>query len=356
MKWRAKVPLVTGEVRLGQHEKSKAPSARTRVIAQARRGGITLVIGAGVSIPRGVPSWDSLAKLLWKEAFGNRRSPWKTSDQVHSPRQVPQFLPIIFELAYRKLGQDAFLNALKNCLYASVRYPSDDKDFKRSNESLAILARLIVQEYRRTSRRRINAVITFNADDLIEQAVDAAADLDKPSAQGQVAWVVARGTHSFSGGPRPLGRSPIPIYHIHGFVPSNHTIQYGKYYDHMLVFTDAQYWSTSAAASTFANRITASALSEGRCIFVGLSMTDINLLRWLAIRAVEKDRDLDAVRNTSGARWQEGFLDLGFNRHFWVRPPSDDPTGFVSEFLSLRGIESVEIDSWTGRTLQALFN
>jgi len=327
--------------------------ARTRLVAQAQRGGVTLVVGAGVSLPRGVPNWEVLAQRLWGEAFGQRPSPWEASDPAHSPRQVPQALPIVFELAYRKLGEAAFLEALQKHLYSNARYPGDDKRFKRSAESLAVFARLILQEHNRNSKRRIDAVITLNADDLIEQAVNAVAGIDKPQPGQEIAWVVARGTHSHSGGsPR---RRPMPIYHIHGFVPSNHTVQYGKYFDHMLVFTDAQYWSTSAAGSTFANRVIASALSESRCIFAGLSMTDINLLRWLAMRTLEMDRDLQAIRHVSGgAIIQQGIVGHGFRRHFWIRPSSDDPTGFVSEFLNLRGVESVAIGSWAGRGLQTL--
>src|SRR5215468_3452489 len=59
----------------------------------------------------------------------------------------------------------------------------------------------------------------------------------------------------------------------------------------MPVFTDSQYWSTSATTTSFANRVMASALSEGQCVFIGLSMTDINLLRWLALRNLDRDRD-----------------------------------------------------------------
>ena len=85
------------------------------------------------------------------------------------------------------------------------------------------------------------------------------------------------------------------MYHIHGFVPSDRMLTYERHFDHMLVFTDIQYWLTSATTSSFSNRVITSALGEGHCIFVGLSMTDINLIRWLALRTSEKDRDLSRV-------------------------------------------------------------
>lgn len=324
-------------------------SPRASLIRRTKRGGITLVIGAGVSLSRGVPDWETLAGRLWVEAFGKKRSPWQTPDAAHSPTRVPQFLPIIFELAYRKMGETRFLDALRKNLYSNVRYPGDDKGFKRSHESLAVLARLILQEHKRAGERRIDRIITLNCDDLVEQAVNAVAGLVRPRLAEQIAWPVARGTHSQWEGVHH--QPPISLYHIHGFVPSNHTVRYKNYYGHMLVFTDVQYWSTSAAASSFANRVMASALSESRCVFVGLSMTDINLLRWLAMRTIERDRDFEVTKKAKGGelRAQKTFFDVVFQRHFWIRPPSDDPTGFVSEFLRLRGVQSVAIDSWAGR-------
>jgi hypothetical protein len=324
---------------------------RERLIASSHRGGVTLVIGAGVSLSRGLPNWEELAEKLWRAAFGRRRSPWQTADESHSPRHVPQFLPIIFELAYRQLGERKFIEALQKHLYAGARYPSKDRKFKQSDETLAVLGRLLVQEYRRAGRRRIDAVITFNVDDLIEQAVAVMSGVENPSFDKELVRVVARPTHSFLGGP---ARRPIPLYHVHGFVPSNHMVRHGLHFDHMLVFTDTQYWATSGATATFANRILSSALGEGRCVFIGLSMTDINILRWLALRAIERDRDGQQAGEGKEAERQARFLDLGFRRHFWVRPASNDPTGFVTEFLGLRGVMGVDIESWAGGDFRAL--
>jgi hypothetical protein len=324
---------------------------RTRLIGSAQRGGVTLVLGAGVSLARGVPNWEELAKKLWTAAFGRRRSPWQTEDEARSPRHVPQFLPIIFELAYRKLGERAFIEALQRHLYADVDYPSRSRKFMQSDETLAVLGRLLVQEYRREGRRRIDAVITFNVDDLVEQAVAVMSGDANPRFDKEMVRVVARSTHSFLGGPR---RRPIPVYHVHGFVPSDHRAKHGRYFDHMLVFTDTQYWATSGAAATFANRILSTALGEGRCVFIGLSMTDISILRWLALRAIERDRDGQQTGEGREAERQAMFLDLGFQRHFWVRPASNDPTGFVTEFLGLRGVTGVEIESWAGGDFRAL--
>jgi hypothetical protein len=328
-----------------------------------RDGGITLVVGAGVSVPRHIPSWDALAEAIWTEVFPERRNPWQQTKEGGSPHYLPQFLPIVFELAYRKLDQKRFLRTLIKVLYANAELPLTDPNFSKSHESLAVLARLIVSEHKRGAKRRINAVITFNADDFIEQAV---ARLWAPvgsSSFGLVVTPVARSTHSFRS---IIHRHTIPIFHVHGYLGylssdrshSDRSLRSAESYESMLVFTDAQYWSTSATAFSFANRIMTSALCEGRCVFIGLSMTDINLLRWLALRTLDRDRDLSDVKQhfprgpytTKRLEVMEGQ----FNRHFWIRPASDDPTGFLTDFLAQRGVRAVEIDDWKGHSFEEL--
>jgi hypothetical protein len=345
---------------------SRGSNARQELINAARDGGITLVLGAGISMARGIPDWNCLAKAAWEDAFPNSPSPW-LSNGGPSPRTLPQFLPIIFERIYREHKEAGFVNLLRKHLYAKAKLPSQDPRFPKSNESLAVLARLLAAEHRRKGNRRIASIITFNADDLIEQAVErvASAGVVRP---------IVRSTHAFAG---RVSRPLIPIYHVHGYLSSRPGTDFDS---RMLVFTDSQYWSTSATSTSFANRVMASALSEGRCVFIGLSMTDINLLRWLALRNLDRDRDqllfeqarliawisersdqprnelLETVKNLmlQGSSSPSGTLDRHFRRHFWIRPPSTDPNAFLADFLSYRGIETVDITSWHDSSLHEL--
>lgn len=331
---------------------------QNRLFAATRRGAVTLVLGAGVSLPRGIPNWESLAKAVWKDAFPNRLAPWTDSKESAYLKNLPQFLPVVFELAYREVGEDQFLQILRRNLYQSARFPFRDPSFSRSDESLAVLARLIVKERKRRSGNRIAGVITFNADDFIEQAICRIAGMRDPVKQIRLVRTVARSIHAFEGS---SASSPTPVYHVHGFLSSDVLKMYAGHYEHMLVFTDAQYWSTSASAISFANRIMTSALCEGRCLFIGLSMTDINILRWLALRALERDRDLRSLTEyLPQARSPESpwarIMRNQFDRHFWIRPVSDDPFGFLTEFLRLRGIEAVEVRSWRDKSFAKLMS
>jgi hypothetical protein len=351
------------------------------LIAATQKGRVTLVIGAGVSIRRGIPSWIDLAKAVWKDVFPGRRSPWARDRNGYSPAELPQFLPIVFELVYRELKDEArFFAVLRKHLYAKARFPRG-RAFAGSNESLAVIARLVVAEHDREARGRIQSIITFNADDLIEQAIDCIAGMDNLNG---VSGAVARSTH------RMMPDTAVPIYHVHGYLPSGgrKRVRKGDYSssflgpERMLVFTDSQYWSTSAGDFSFANRIVNTALSENVCVFIGLSMQDINLLRWLALRALDRDRDQFDFGKTMLLKWLDerkrgvsqellfnvrdflsggqgrisGALDKHFRRHFWIRPSRTDPGGFLSDFLIYRGVNAVDIHAWDDGSFQKLMS
>jgi hypothetical protein len=169
-------------------------------------------------MPRGIPDWNTLAKRIWHEVFKDKPDPWSQHKLGSSPQEFPQFLPIIFELAYQKLGESRFLQILKEHLYAQAKYPFHDPAFARSKESLAVLGRLLVAEHKRGAARRITSVITLNADDFIEQAVARVYGVKDELMQTDVVGAINRSTHRLL---VPSPKEPVPVYHVHGFLPSD---------------------------------------------------------------------------------------------------------------------------------------
>ena len=150
----------------------------------------------------------------------------------------------------------------------------------------------------------------------------------------------------------------MPIYHVHGFLPRGGA--FDGLSEHRLVFTDSQYWSSGAAQASLANRTMNAALADSHCLFIGLSMTDANLLRWLGQRYNQIADDTHAAaervrRAGSSSPLAGGFdgealearIESRVRRHFWIRTPTDDPTGLLTEFLRRRGVDAVEIPSWS---------
>ena len=204
---------------------------RGMLIRKTRRGEVTLVIGAGVSRPFGIPNWNTLAQRLWARAFPDTPSPWDASDS-QSPLYLPQFLPIVFERAAEVLNKEdsnGFVTTLREAIYAEAKRLPKAEETEDATESLVVLAKVLVQEYQRYGERRIQRVVTLNIDSLLEMLTNRLMP-GKPGKRPKVVRSISRATQEplpsdyasrYNKGP---GKQPIPIYHIHGNIPNYRTV------------------------------------------------------------------------------------------------------------------------------------
>src|SRR3954470_9955094 len=104
---------------------------------------ITLVLGAGVSKPRGVPDWRELTRLLWTNLLGEKSvPPWlrdhtpaltatrawlsqtgapELAQRVCLDTPLPLADQMAIELLRTRAGNDAqFVDALRSALYATA--------------------------------------------------------------------------------------------------------------------------------------------------------------------------------------------------------------------------------------------
>ncbi len=326
-----------------------AADARRSLQKAVDSGGVTLVLGAGVSIGRGVPSWPALVRQLWRSVNPDQSAPDWLRGEVPPPHPFAlQILLEELEGALRwQLAQEAGPDAepptaadvqatlaqrIADCLYAEVR-GHDETD------TLGVLVEILRRE-QQSPIRRIKQVITFNADDLLERS----ANRDVDAGRTPVLFPVPRGSFHprHTGG--AFGCPPITVYHLHGFIPRSPT--YSRRADDTLVFTDAQYWGTIAEPSSFANRIMGTALQETHCIFIGLSMTDANLMRWFGLRFTEFLRDRMSFYEYTGRGAAEEKARDALSRHYWICTPADDPGRLIASHLERRGVVTVQIPNW----------
>ena len=107
---------------------------------------------------------------------------------------------------------------------------------------------------------KVNQVVTFNYDDLVETAlinhgIDVHSVFDR--------------TH-FSG-------NEFPVYHVHGMIPQFRQI------DSTPVLSEKEYHTLYKESFHWSNVVQLQALSSTTCFFIGLSMNDPNLRRLLDI-------------------------------------------------------------------------
>ena len=228
---------------------------------------LVFFIGAGVSIPYGIPSWkDLVLEMLFEQAEHTRRlgalwphyrralASWMTDYFEYNPLVLARMVERDARQRSRNTkrkssdGEIKFLQELRNQLYAHCRIPPA----KRT--ALQAIADLIL-----CNRENVRAVVSFNFDDLLEEEL----------AKHHVETVsVSDDSRQYSGAVR--------IVHPHGFVPRRGDIVRGR-----LVFTEDDYHKLTETVFHWGLSEIIAHLRQSTVLFVGLSMSDPNLRRLL---------------------------------------------------------------------------
>lgn len=325
--------------------------ARQSLANAIRAGGVSLVLGAGVSLSRGVPSWFGLVKTLW----GKLQPPHLPPDWLEGNEAIPH--PLALQIVMEEIeGAIKYELAKQQNIKAECVDPIQVHDMlvqrisaelynqpekQLSNDTLGVLVELLRRD-QKSERRVIQQVITFNADDLLERN----ANRDVDAGKEPVLFPVPRASFHPRFGMCANGKPPIAVFHLHGFVPRSPLYPRGA--PDTLVLTDAQYWASVANPSSFANRVMGSALQNTRCIFIGLSMTDVNMMRWLGIRHHEfmADRFSYYEHINVGKASAKYKAERAMNRHYWICTEKDDPTLLITSHLERRGVTTVRLPAW----------
>ena len=373
----------------------------------------TLILGAGVSYARGVPLWPELLRQTWIAVFG--RDPHSSDnallvqarlaardaglpadfierlDTKRHPLEAQFAFEHIFDelrweddkaqlrrklklrqrprrtvdaiVSNEQLTSELFADLLRKILYRGQ--PRNAARHTRELDTMSLIARAVIRSAQTVEHRRlISQVITFNVDDLLEREVNARCSRRVP-----YAVPIARAS---ADRPAP-GRHCIPVYHLHGFVPKraldyphrmeDSWIEATQPPTDALVFTDEQYWRVAGNPTGFASRVFRGAL-RGHCIFIGLSMTDINIIRWLAQDAIERSDDFRRMVAdwTDSTEVESSVLDE-LQRHYWI---TDGPelefqkepmaTQVLQTTLSLRGVARIRVSSWESKEFHDWWN
>jgi len=273
-----------------QKKKSSSSIVKIRVgqssVNQSDLGGLgyawnhkhlVLFLGAGVSIPYGIPSWRNLVlELLFKQVKHSRRlknmlphyrralASWMTDYFDYSPLVLARMVERDERKRSKRKGRDdgekIFLEKLRAQLYAQYKTP-------RQRTTLQAVADLIQR-----SKGNVRGVVSFNYDGLLEEEL---AKRNVPTMS------VVDGTRQHSNAFR--------IIHPHGFVPQQGPIERAR-----LVFTEDDYHKLTETVFHWGLSEIVSELRHNTVLFIGLSMSDPSLRRLL-----------DACRNSDiPSHWQ----------------------------------------------------
>jgi hypothetical protein len=225
------------------------------------RGELVIFLGAGASIPYGVPSWrDLVLELLFDQAERTRRlgsmwphyrralASWMTDYFDYDPLVLARIVERALAKAPPRRGHPTFLERLRAHLYGQWHEPPG----RTLLDAVADLA----------ARRKpgVGTIVTFNFDDLLERALD------------------ARGVRfaSVAGPQRRRDDDRLRVVHVHGFVP-----QQGETARETMVFTEPDYHALTESIFHWGLAEIVDALRKRTVLFLGLSMSDPSLRRLL---------------------------------------------------------------------------
>jgi hypothetical protein len=222
-------------------------------------GRLTLVCGAGISIQAGIPKWSDLLADLSDKLIENTSKKHSKELGFTAKKEINQRYgssPLIFAKYLKDNFGKTFIRELRSALY---RTTSDNSELL---DSIVNVARA------RRSGAKLDSIITFNFDCLIEEF------LEKNS-------IDYKSIHSEVTDHEP---EEIPIYHVHGFLPRNEI--FGE--KPGLVFSEDAYHTQFIDSFSWSNLVQLTKFNETTCIFIGISLTDPNLRRLLDISRRKK--------------------------------------------------------------------
>ena len=336
-------------------------NASGRLLEQYRADGLTVFFGAGVSVESQIPGWPSLAERVLRAA--------KAGLDYRDIQSARLSLIAQFDLAQDYAGdRKRFLALLYGCLYKDLAFKPllesipkpQGAQFNweqwpevlrslRANRTLEAIGELLVTEggpggSDLQANRQIHGILTTNTDNLLEIYCIA-----KTHGKRRLLTMVDRAS---------VGDHPetISIHHLHGsldvrgenFLSPTLTDDLLPY----LVFGESEYHAVIADPAAWVNHTPQSYFRTFNVLFVGVSLDDLNIRRWLSQSCRERKSQRERYLREL---YQQDYraaaceAELQSIRHFWLRTTTKRvdgrdaavPTDIVEASMKHLGVQPV---------------
>lgn len=321
----------------------------------------SICLGAGVCFGI-MPNWEELTYEVLKNIV-NPKIDWDEFKEIQ--KNLGWSLDSLLQASLNHLigdggSVDDFNEIMQEILYSSVferaaKYDLEDDlkkfisdPFRRDKNAILPLYDFFKKEYSDTSLFQICefllkaaktgfaplSILTFNADVLLHSILTLIQLKETYDSEGNVnsADFEYKAIHHIieSNGHK------IPIYHIHGSIVPNSGKRDAR---ENLVFPESTYHEVSGSTYSWQQSVFQYYAQRTRIVFIGLSMSDPNIRRWLSHTNNVLNQD---VYNISGKR-------SNVTNHIWITPSVLNETEKDLKKLGLYhlGIKVGEISSWT---------
>jgi hypothetical protein len=219
-----------------------------------RRGRLTLVCGAGVSVGAGIPGWNSLLGRLLESMMKRISKDFsmdlgrKAAEEFQ--KRYDSSSLILGKYLKNNLGRD-FATEVREALYST------------NPISCPLIDSIVSLSRPQRDGRPLDSIITFNFDALIEE------NLSTHNIKNKAIY-----SEAIDHDP-----SDLPVYHVHGFLPRSGAVPTAN----ELVFSEDAYHSQFIEAFSWSNLVQLNKLTQNTCFLVGISLTDPNMRRLLDV-------------------------------------------------------------------------
>lgn len=233
---------------------------------------LILCLGAGVSIPRGLPDWFGLLDRL--------------ASLVLSPKEHPYFVELVRSHGHlipplilgRFLKSSLFLTdhiyeALRDALY---------QGYKPHNAAPLVTAIVGLCE-QLVCQGRKPTILTYNYDSVIED------EFNSRCPSMDVASVYDLDSYRNA-------RAEVRIFHLHGYVPANLEIPEARRW---VVFSEDDYHALYAKPNHWSNQVQMEMFRTKTCLFLGFSMGDPSVRRIMDAAEIQRGQHFCVLKKTT---------------------------------------------------------
>lgn len=225
---------------------------------------LVFVLGAGISMNFGLPSWDTLLQKLMVATLEKEENSSTVLSKLFSKIFDPS--PLIagrYLQKYFESNNKSFEEAVREVLY---------KEIKRESNS-QLMDEIVKYCIAPGKSPNLNSIITYNFDDILEHSIK------KISVDLPFKSIYGLGTEVNTG--------QLPIYHVHGYLPEDEALTDAN----QITFGESIYHKQYVDIYSWNNIVQINKFREYNCLFIGTSLTDPNTRRLLDIANQQRTND-----------------------------------------------------------------
>lgn len=325
----------------------------------------TLCVGAGIS--QGLaPTWADLTRTVVNTVFRQNYDADSFRDAIlgtgwsldsilqacanhytTSGRSLVEYHELLNDVLYERVLSDADSAGLKDLVKLGLNYVYFLRKlqlirfwefFTEIYPDSSLLGTVNALNRAEAKGRLPVSIITFNADVFLSALLDASRIYSAYSAgEGRPAPRYKRVLRGLDNN----ASLRIPIFHCHGsLIPKslNPKVSERRHSPDKLVFNETDYLTVATSSSSWAQTLFAYHAATNRMLFVGHSMSDPNIRRWLAGAKAETIANLTALGQPSE-----------YLPHLWItREPADKGLKAIKQAgLTHLGVRVAWIQEWS---------